>query len=73
ADDAAADSPEVAELAATLEQARTRDPEFGDRLREAWEASAVPVSQTGRVTNQLTGPVHGKVVQAGDIGGNITL
>ncbi|HEX6342653.1 hypothetical protein [Umezawaea sp.] len=66
----ATDSPEVAELGEALERAERQDPEFGERLRGHWGHSAT-VEQRGRVTNQLTGDVHGKLLQAGDIQGNV--
>ena len=65
-----AESPEVVELSEALEQAELQDPEFGKQLRGQWEQS-VTVTQKGRVTNQLTGTVNGRVVQAGDIQGGV--
>jgi hypothetical protein len=53
-------------LSETLERAAEADPGFGAELR-AHHA----VTQTGRVTNQISGTVHGNVVQAGDIQGGI--
>ncbi|WNV82784.1 hypothetical protein [Umezawaea sp. Da 62-37] len=63
-------SPEVVELGETLERAERADPEFGRRLRGEWEKTSV--SQTGHITNQISGTVHGKVLQAGDIQGGVT-
>jgi N-acyl-D-aspartate/D-glutamate deacylase len=65
-----ADSPEVVELSEALEQAELQDPAFREQLRAHWEHT-VNVTQEGRVTNQLTGNVSGRVVQAGDIHGGV--
>ncbi|PRY35417.1 hypothetical protein, partial [Umezawaea tangerina] len=53
-----------------LERAEQADPEFAKRLRSEWEKTTV--TQTGHVTNQISGTVHGKVLQAGDIQGGVT-
>ncbi|MFD0204479.1 MULTISPECIES: hypothetical protein [Saccharothrix] len=68
AEGAAEDSPQVAALSETLERAIQADPAFGAELR-AHHA----VTQTGRVNNQISGTVHGTVVQAGDVTGGINL
>ncbi|MCE6993439.1 hypothetical protein LZG04_01245 [Saccharothrix sp. S26] len=60
-------SPQVAALSEALHRAVESDPAFGSELR-AHHA----VTQRGRVTNHLSGTVHGNVVQAGDIQGGIT-
>ena len=60
------DSPQVRALGETLERVVRDDPAFGAELR-AHHA----VTQTGRVTNQISGTVHGHVVQAGDVEGGI--
>jgi hypothetical protein len=59
-------SEQVRELSEALERTVEADPGFGAELR-AHHA----VTQTGRVTNQISGTVHGNVVQAGDIQGGI--
>ncbi|MCS7476089.1 hypothetical protein ACFFQW_08825 [Umezawaea endophytica] len=71
AQDAAPDSPEVARLGEALEKAEEQDPEFGERLRGQWE-STVTVTQTGHVTNQMSGTVNGNVLQAGDVHGGVS-
>ena len=58
------------ELGAALEKAEQRDPEFGRQLRTEWEKTTI--TQTGHVVNQISGTVHGKVLQAGDIQGGVT-
>jgi hypothetical protein len=67
AEGASEDSPEVRALGAALERTAEADPGFGAKLREHHV-----VTQTGRVTNQVSGTVTGSVVQAGDISGGIT-
>jgi hypothetical protein len=71
AEGAPEDSPQVRALGAVLEQTAAADPEFGDVLRRA-HAEAGGVTQTGRVTNHISGTVKGNVVQAGDIQGGVT-
>ena len=76
--EAAADSPEdspaVAELARALEQAERQDSAFGEQLRaECAKAGAIAVTQTGTVSNHISGAVHGKVVQADTIHGSVTM
>ncbi len=71
AEGAAADSAAVAELGEALERAEIEDPAFGERLRGEWEKSTT-VTQSGHVTNQISGTVHGKVLQAGDIQGGVS-
>ena len=48
----------------------TADPEFERQLQVTWNHA--DVTQRGRVNNSITGNVTGKVVQAGDIHGNIS-
>jgi hypothetical protein len=73
AEGAAQDSPEVRELAETLEAKQAADPEFGEQVRAEWERAAVGQhAETGGVTNQISGHVGGNVVQARDIEGGIT-
>lgn len=61
------DSPQVRALGEALDRTAAADPDFGARLRDHHG-----VTQTGRVTNQISGTVHGNVVQAGDIQGGIS-
>jgi hypothetical protein len=70
AEGAAPDSAEVRRLGESLERAERHDPDFGAQLRHAWNRT--DITQTGRVTNQLSGTVHGNVVQAGDIQGGVS-
>jgi hypothetical protein len=58
----------ITALAERLEAAERADPEFARQLRDGWAQHA----ETGGVVNQVSGTVHGKVVQARDIHGNIT-
>ncbi|WP_410611575.1 hypothetical protein [Amycolatopsis sp. lyj-109] len=71
AEGAAEGSPQVRDLADVLEAKQAADPAFGDRLRAEW-AAAGQQAETGGVTNQVSGSVGGNVVQARDIGGDIT-
>jgi hypothetical protein len=74
ADGAANDSPQVLELANSLEHAEHDDPAFSRELRAEWQRTSVAQRAGGRgVANQVSGPVSGKVVQARDIGGNVDL
>ncbi|MEU4443954.1 hypothetical protein AB0K14_10960 [Actinosynnema sp. NPDC050801] len=67
AEGAAEDSPQVRELSEALERTVEADPGFGAELR-AHHA----VTQSGRVSNQISGTVHGNVLQAGDIQGGVS-
>jgi hypothetical protein len=69
--DATEESEEVQQLAEELERAEAADPEFGKRLRAEW-ATVRQHAETGGVTNQVTGTVHGKVLQARDIQGGVS-
>jgi hypothetical protein len=67
--EAAPGEPEpVKALAERLAAAERDDPEFAEALRTGWAQHA----ESGGVINQISGTVHGKVVQARDIHGNIT-
>lgn len=73
AEGAAPDSPEVSALAEHLAAATHEDPVFDRHLREQWNASVVGQrTDRGGTANQITGDVHGKVVQARDIHGDVT-
>ncbi|GAA1283448.1 hypothetical protein [Saccharothrix xinjiangensis] len=74
AEGAAEDSPQVRVLGDVLERTAAADPGFEDELRRA-HAEAVRegrVNQAGRVTNNISGTVHGNVLQAGDIQGGVS-
>ncbi|WP_028927090.1 hypothetical protein [Pseudonocardia acaciae] len=58
----------VAVLADRLAEAERDDPEFREALRSGWAELA-----SGGVVNQVHSSVTGKLVQARDIHGNITL
>ncbi|HET6500889.1 MAG TPA: hypothetical protein VFG87_09025 [Amycolatopsis sp.] len=70
--EAAEAAPQEAEpirvLAERLAAAQAQDPGFAEALRTGWAQHA----EGGGVINQISGTVHGKVVQARDIHGNIS-
>jgi hypothetical protein len=70
ADGTPRDSPEVATLADHLAAEEAADPAFRQELRQTWQR--VIVTDNGLV-NQIYGDVSGKVVQARDIEGDISL
>jgi glycopeptide antibiotics resistance protein len=73
ADGAAPESASVRALAERLDEVSTQDPEFGRQLRAEWaNAGGRQQADNGGVTNQITGTVTGKVVQARDIQGGIS-
>lgn len=61
------DSPPVQALAERLAEVTAAEPEFDRELREVAQQA-----DHGGVTNQISGSVTGKVVQARDIQGNIS-
>ena len=63
------DSPEVHVLSEHLAEATAADPEFAVALRLSWTQNS---ASTGGVVNEVSGTVHGNVVQARDIQGGIT-
>ncbi|WP_344183321.1 hypothetical protein [Kribbella lupini] len=63
-----ADPETIRVLAERLDLTRSADVAFADELMAEWEKAA-PES---RVVNQISGPVTGKVLQAGEVHGNIT-
>jgi hypothetical protein len=67
------DSQPVKALAERLHQAEANDEEFADTLRAEWHELQKARATHGGVHNQVTGNVTGKVVQAGDVHGNISL
>jgi hypothetical protein len=74
AEGAAEDSAEMKKLREKLAGAEVADPVFAQRLRQEWErVGAGHHAQAGGVVNSVTGNVSGKVVQARDIHGNISL
>jgi hypothetical protein len=67
------DSEPVRALAERLAEVTAADPEFDGRLRAEWvRVEVTQHADHGGVSNQITGNVTGKVVQAGDIHGNIS-
>lgn len=75
ADGTAPDSPQVLKLADELQAAGDRDPAFAEQLRASWAAIETGATAAGAeaITNNISGTVHGPVIQAHDIHGNITL
>ena len=75
ADGTAPESSQVLALADELQTAGDYDPAFAEQLLAQWAAlqSGTTVVDVGSVTNTVSGTVHGPVVQARDIQGNITL
>ena len=72
AEGAAEDSPQVRELAAKLQAKQAEDPVFDKEVRAEWERVSIEQrAESGGVTNQISGQVSGKVVQARDIQGDI--
>jgi hypothetical protein len=72
ADGAAKDSPQVIALAEELATAEAYDQQFSEQLRAQW-ATVQGQASADNVANTISGTVHGNVVQARDIHGNITL
>jgi hypothetical protein len=66
------DSAPVRALATRLAEFEAADPDFARRLRAEWASVTVAHADHGGVTNQITGNVTGKVVQARDIHGDIS-
>lgn len=67
------DAKAVTVLAERLAVEEAADPEFKAALRAEWAKVGVEQhADHGAVTNQVTGDVSGKVVQARDIHGDIT-
>ncbi|MDQ2587415.1 hypothetical protein [Saccharothrix yanglingensis] len=62
------DSPQVRALSEALERTTSADPGFAEALGREYGS----VTQTGRVVNQISGTVHGNVLQAGDIQGGVS-
>lgn len=59
----------VKALAERLQQAEMTDEKFADALRREYHK----LPKAGAFHNQVVGTVHGKVVQTGDVHGNINL
>jgi hypothetical protein len=68
--DAKPDSPPLHALAAALGRATAEDPTFAAELHAQWQHVAQR-AESGGVNNQVSGTVHGNIVQAGDITGGI--
>lgn len=63
----------VKRLAELLGQRMRGDPEFAERLRALWtDIAAAGPGHRDEITNVVSGPVHGSVVQARDVHGGIT-
>jgi hypothetical protein len=62
----------VQALAERLAQVEAVEPEFAEQLRSAW-TQVDQHADHGGVVNQITGNVTGKVVQARDISGGVSL
>jgi len=74
AEGAAEDSPAVGKLRDKLAKAEAEDAEFAQKLREEWKLSAgTQHAESGGIVNSVTGTVSGKVVQARDVQGGISL
>ncbi|MEC3979885.1 hypothetical protein [Amycolatopsis sp. H20-H5] len=73
AEGAAQDSPQVLTLAEALEAKRAEDPVFDEQVGAEWERATIEQhADSGGVTNQVSGQVSGKVLQARDIQGGVT-
>jgi hypothetical protein len=64
-------SPEADRLGDVLAEAERTDPEFGERLRGAWERSEATVTQTGHIANSVSNSADAKVVQTGTVAGDV--
>lgn len=75
ADGTAPESSQVLALADELQTAGDYDPAFAEQLLARWAAlqSGATAANAGPVANSVSGTVHGTVIQARDIHGNITL
>ncbi|MEU8633227.1 hypothetical protein AB0C38_13725 [Amycolatopsis sp. NPDC048633] len=70
---APADDPQpITALAERLHQAEKDDQAFANALRTEWRTLSESRITQGGVHNQVSGTVTGKVVQAGDVHGNIS-
>jgi hypothetical protein len=74
ADGTAPESSQVLALADELQTAGDYDPAFAEQLRAQWATlqSGATAAGAGSVANNISCTVHGSVVQARDIHGNIT-
>jgi len=71
---AAPDSVEVVALSEELAKVEAEDQDFSIELRTRWRDVAIQQqAQTGGVVNHISGNVSGKVVQARDIQGGLSL
>jgi hypothetical protein len=68
--DAAPESAEVQALSEELATAVRSDPRFGNELRSLWQSVT---AETGGIVNQSTGTISGKVVQARDVAGGVSI
>jgi hypothetical protein len=70
--EAACDDPaRIQDLAALLDEAMTRDPEFGHQIRALWQQTAIRASDEG-VVNVFRGHAE-KVVQLRDVHGDLSI
>ncbi|WP_370963189.1 hypothetical protein [Amycolatopsis sp. cg9] len=67
------DTQPIRALAERLETAEAQDREFAEELRTEWRKLPESGATYGGVHNTVTGNVTGKVIQAGDVHGNINL
>jgi hypothetical protein len=68
------ESAAVHALAERLAQVEAAEPEFREQLRSEWtKVAGDQHADHGGVVNQITGNVSGKVVQARDIAGGVSL
>lgn len=65
------DTTAVRRLADLLEQRMRDDPGFEDRVRTLW--SEISVASHDKISNVVTGTVHGSVIQARDVHGGIAI
>lgn len=71
--DAGEGSPEVNELAATLERITSEDPEFGAAVRAEWNQTVEQRADRGGVNMQISGSPDKAVQIGGDVHGDISL
>lgn len=65
------DAAAVGHLAELIEQRMRDDPDFAERVRIMW--SDITAASHDKISNVVTGPVHGSVIQARDVHGGIAI
>lgn len=65
------DTAAVGRLAELLEGRMRDDPDFAERVRALW--SEIAAASHDKISNVVTGPVHGSVIQARDVHGGIAI